>query len=158
MIGHEPFAGQQIAQTAIAEAVAFRCQLMQPHAQRRIIRPGRPIPMLAGGSGSPGPRLTLAQLISGGFEVISAFAGQKEIGDAAAGAPESIDCPGTDASQMCFEFGEGQFDRIEIGRVGRGDGPDLFAFVARQVVEDEAVTELECRRELGYRSAPGRDR
>jgi len=60
---------------------------------------------------------------------------------------------------MGLEFGERHFDGIEIGAVGRQeqepcaaffeDGSGPFAFVAREIVQDDHVTRLERRSELG---------
>lgn len=59
---------------------------------------------------------------------------------------------------MSLEFGKGHLDRVQIGAVGREEeepraarfqnGGGLFAFVARQIIEDDHVAGLEGRREL----------
>jgi len=59
---------------------------------------------------------------------------------------------------MSFELGEGHFDGIEVGAVGWQeqepcassfeDGLGLLAFVAGEVIQDDDVTRLKCRREL----------
>ena len=64
------------------------------------------------------------------------------------------------ASEMRLELGEGHFDRIEVGAVGRQeqepgaafleDGFGLLAFVAGEVVEDDHVARPQGRRELGF--------
>jgi len=61
---------------------------------------------------------------------------------------------------MCLELGEGHFDRIEIGAVWRQeqepsaplfeDCCGLFAFVAAQIIQDDDVTWLKRRGELGF--------
>ena len=60
---------------------------------------------------------------------------------------------------MSLEFGEGHFYGVEIGAVGRQeqepspafleDCRSLLAFVAGEIVEDDHVAGLECRRKLG---------
>lgn len=61
---------------------------------------------------------------------------------------------------MRLEFGEGHFDRIEVGTVGRceeepcaarlEDGLGFLAFVAGEIVEDDDVAGMECRGKLGF--------
>jgi len=61
---------------------------------------------------------------------------------------------------MGLELGEGHFDRVEIGAVGRQeqepgaafleDGLGLLAFMAGKVVEDDYIAWLERRGELGF--------
>lgn len=61
---------------------------------------------------------------------------------------------------MCFEFGEGHLDRVQVRAVWREeeepcpslfeDGFGLLAFVAGQVIEDDHVTALERRGQLGF--------
>lgn len=61
---------------------------------------------------------------------------------------------------MSLEFGEGHFYRVQVWAVGRQeqepcptlfeDGFGLLAFVARQVIEDNHVTALQCRGQLGF--------
>lgn len=63
-------------------------------------------------------------------------------------------------SQVRLELGEGHFDGIEVGAVGRQeqepcaafleDGLGLLAFVAGEIVEDDHVAGFECRGELGF--------
>ena len=58
-------------------------------------------------------------------------------------------------AQECFQFGEGEFDGVEIGTVGRQEsemraggldgGPHLGLFVHHQVVEDDDVPAVERR-------------
>jgi hypothetical protein len=61
---------------------------------------------------------------------------------------------------MRLELGEGHFDGIEIGAVGRQeeessaagfqDGGGLWAFVAGEIVKDDHVATLKRRSELGF--------
>lgn len=61
---------------------------------------------------------------------------------------------------MCLEFGEGHFDRIEVGTVGRceeepraarfQDRLGFLAFMAGEIVEDDHVAGLKRRGELRF--------
>ena len=61
---------------------------------------------------------------------------------------------------MRLEFGEGHFDGVEVGAVGREeeepgaagfeDGGGLWAFVAGEIVEDDHVATLQGWGELGF--------
>lgn len=98
--------------------------------------------------------------ISGLLEVVPAFFGCVEIANVADRSPKCIDGAGFDATEMGLEFGERHLDGVEVGAVGREeeepgaalfeDGPGLFAFVARQIVEDDHVSPAQGRRELGF--------
>ena len=57
--------------------------------------------------------------IACGDEVVAAFVWSVEVADVADGAPEGVDGSGADAPEMCFQFGEGHFDRVQVGAVGR---------------------------------------
>ena len=93
------------------------------------------------------------------FEEVPALFVGVEVGDVADGLAEGVDGPGADSAQVSLELGEGHFDRIEIGAVGRQeeepcaafpeDGLGFGAFVAGEVVEDDHVTLAQGRSELG---------
>ena len=57
--------------------------------------------------------------ISCGFEVVCTFFGGEEIADLADGLPEFVDGAHGHGAQMRLEFGEGHFDGIEVGALGR---------------------------------------
>ena len=71
--------------------------------------------------------------------------------------PEVVDGAGSDALEEGIELGEGHFNGIEVGAVGRQEaqlGADLFVglahggwFVGGQIVHDDDVTGLEGRDE-----------
>ena len=93
------------------------------------------------------------------LEVVPALFWCVKITDRSDGLPESVDGSCACLAQMGLEFGEGHFDGIEIGAVGREeeepgaacfeDGLGLFAFVGWQIVEDDHVAWPQCRGELG---------
>lgn len=96
-------------------------------------------------------------VISGGYEVVGAFVWCEGIEAFTDDAPELIDGAGSGFAQYRLELGEGIFDGIEVGRVGRkgqerGAGRlhgilDGGAFVRRQVVEDHDIAGAQRRHE-----------
>ena len=92
----------------------------------------------------------------GGEEVLDFLRGD-EIDELADGAPEAFDGPLGGLSQKRLEFGEGIFDGIEIGTVGRevekacAHGFDQLThfrpFVAGQIVHDDDVALAQFRDE-----------
>ena len=107
--------------------------------------------------------------VSCGLEVVCTLLWDEEIADLPDGLPEFVDGAHGHGAQMRLEFGEGHFDGIEVGAVGRqkqqpsaslADG--LFggrAFVGGQIVQDDDIALLQRGDELGarrFRRSPGR--
>ena len=71
------------------------------------------------------------------------------VADAADAVPERVLGPFSSLAQLAFELGEGHFDGIEVGGVGREEhqagsgcfdqGGDFGAFVAGEVVHDDDI-------------------
>ena len=87
------------------------------------------------------------------LEVVSAFVFGELVEDATAQLPELVDRPGRAIAEEFLEFGEGEFDRVQIGRVRRqvaqlgANGFDRFAnsrdLVAGEIVHHDKITRLE---------------
>nr|WP_245925150.1 hypothetical protein [Aliiruegeria haliotis] len=96
--------------------------------------------------------------IASGVEEVAAFPVSEEITEVTDGAPKVAVGPRGRTPDKGLEFGEGHFNEIEIGAVGRleqepcTDGAHglcgLRAFVGRQVVEDNHIAWLQRRGEL----------
>lgn len=92
-------------------------------------------------------------------EEVSAFCWSDELADISDASPERVEGCGGDASELGLELGEGHFDRVEIGTVGRQEeepgasfGQALGRTVAlmdREIVEDDDVALGQCWGELG---------
>ena len=52
-------------------------------------------------------------------EVSGAFVGAEAIEEAADDVPQGAGGPGSGRAQQALEFAEGEFDRVQIGTVGR---------------------------------------
>ena len=103
--------------------------------------------------------------IACGLEVVCAFLWGEEIADLADGLPEFVDGAHGHGAQMRLEFGEGHFDGIEVGAVGRqkqqpsaplADG--LLggrAFVGGQVIQADGVDDA--RTGIGLKGEPCQD-
>ena len=80
---------------------------------------------------------------------VPALLGSEEITDVADGLPKGLDGPGSSFAQQLLEFGEGQFDRIEVWRIGRQEerpGAAILnelcntrSFVRGQIVHDDDI-------------------
>ena len=83
------------------------------------------------------------------FEVISAFVGCEGVEELSDALPEGVDGSLGGLSEQGLEFGEGELNRVEIGRVRRQEEErraarldeltDLVSLVAAEVVEDDDV-------------------
>jgi hypothetical protein len=64
--------------------------------------------------------------ISCGGEVVCGFCGRVSVDDAANGIPETVDGAFGSLSEICFEFGEGVLDGIEVGAAVEDDCWSIF--------------------------------
>jgi len=97
--------------------------------------------------------------IACGIEEIPAFLGFEERADAANGLFEGVIGSGLGCAHMGFEFGEGHFDGVQIGTVGRQEqepsalcfeaSGGCFAFVAAKIIENDHIALIEGGCELG---------
>ena len=86
-----------------------------------------------------------------------AFGRREAIEQGGDGSPGLVDCSGVGFAQEGFHFGEGLFDRVEVGRVGGQEeelgfggadrGAKGAALVAAEVVHDDNVARREDRDE-----------
>jgi len=91
-------------------------------------------------------------------EVISAFAFGEQVEDAAAEIPQFFGGPLSAVAEQLFEFAEGEFDRIQVGRIGWQvanlsarcfeGGFHTRRLVAGKVVHHHHIARLEYRRQL----------
>ena len=94
-----------------------------------------------------------------GDEVVEAFVFGEEVADGADSFPEVVVGAGGGLAQKGFQLGEGHFDGVEVGTIGRqGQEPAadilqdlrrLWAFVDREVVKNDHVARLQGGGELG---------
>ena len=88
---------------------------------------------------------------------IEAFARRKEVPRDRDELDNLVEATRSRGPQKCFQLGEGELDRIEVGAVGRREAPtraDAFnrrlhlrLFVHREVIEDDDVAGAERRDE-----------
>ena len=173
MIQSLPSAGRQyVSNHLTTDSLAKSCErffelLRLPRARLRVgkdrnLRRKLTLALVGEPPRSRGERFSIGrscESIPCGLEVVCAFFWGEEIADLADGVPEFVDGAHGHGAQVRLEFGEGHFDRIEVGAVGRqkhkpsaslADG--LFgrgAFVGGQVVQNDDVAFFEGRGELG---------
>ena len=97
--------------------------------------------------------------ISGGVEKVPAFLGLEEAADIADGFYERVVGSGLGCAHMGLEFGEGHFDRVQIGAVGRQEQEPgalcleafggCLAFMAAEIIEKDHVALVEGWGQLG---------
>ena len=87
------------------------------------------------------------------FDVVSAFVGHEEAEDGAHQLAHMLEGARTTRAEEGFQFGEGQFDRIEIGTVRRekpqvragllNRRPDFGLFVGGEIIEHHHIARAE---------------